>query len=86
MFYQNFYKNNTYATILTLCTTTTKNWHLLHSRTPIKSSIINKMSLPERVITITFVAVMTFVVTVLTASLRNPHIKTRINQFCSTLN
>jgi len=33
-----------------------------------------------------FVAVMTFVVTVMTASLRNAQIKTSINQFCSTLN
>jgi hypothetical protein len=33
-----------------------------------------------------FVAVMTFVVTVMTASLRNAQIKTCINQFCSTLN
>jgi hypothetical protein len=32
------------------------------------------------------VTVMTFVVTVMTASLRNAQIKTRINQFCSTLN
>jgi hypothetical protein len=47
----------------------------------------------ERVITYLFAAViaflvtvMTFVVTVMTASLRNAQIKTRINQFCSTLN
>ena len=33
-----------------------------------------------------FVAVMTFVVTVMTASLRNAQIKTCINLFCSTLN
>jgi hypothetical protein len=46
-----------------------------------QQNVITGKSLPY-----IFVAVMTFVVTVMTASLRNAQIKICINLFCSTLN